>query len=294
MNIFKSYHIYALSTVILWSLSYVFSRLAMEFFSPFSLGFLRYAAASAFLIFVVLIKKVRPPKLKDLPMFAASGAAGFFVYMIFFNLGTGMLSSATSSIIIATVPVMTAFFARFIYGEKLVTRQWFAIAIEFIGIVLLTLIGGTFTLNKGIIWLLLAAVSLSTYNLIQKKITKKYTPLTASSYSIFLGSIMLCIFAKSGISEFLQAVSAVSIAYIIILGVFSSAIAYILWAEAFSKAENTSSVSNYMFITPFAASILGFVFNAEVPDNGTLIGGIVIMFGVFLFFKDSFIKTKRE
>ncbi len=294
MNIFKSYHIYALSTVILWSLSYVFSRLAMEFFSPFSLGFLRYAAASAFLIFVVLIKKVRPPKFKDLPMFAASGAAGFFVYMIFFNLGTGMLSSATSSIIIATVPVMTAFFARFIYGEKLVTRQWFAIAIEFIGIVLLTLIGGTFTLNKGIIWLLLASVSLSTYNLIQKKITKKYTPLTASSYSIFLGSIMLCIFAKSGISEFLQAVSAVSIAYIIILGVFSSAIAYILWAEAFSKAENTSSVSNYMFITPFAAAILGFVFNAEVPDNGTLIGGIVIMFGVFLFFKDSFIKTKRK
>lgn len=62
------------------------------------------------------------------------------------------------------------------------------------------------------------------------------------------------------------------------LGIFSSAIAYVAWAKAFAKAKQTSQVSNYMFITPFLTSLLGLLI-AEVPDQSTLVGGTIILFG---------------
>ena len=71
--------------------------------------------------------------------------------------------------------------------------------------------------------------------------------------------------------------------YVVLLGVFSSAIAYIAWSKAFSKARQTSDVSNYMFVTPFLTSILGFFIANEIPEYSTLIGGAVILFGILVF-----------
>ena len=42
----ETYHFYATITIICWSIAYVFTRLVLEHFSPFSLGFLRYLIAS--------------------------------------------------------------------------------------------------------------------------------------------------------------------------------------------------------------------------------------------------------
>lgn len=293
MNTKSSYHPYALVTIIFWSLAFVFSRLAMQHFSPYSLGVLRYVVASLFLLLIVLHMKISPPAVKDLPWFIVSGAAGFFFYMITFNKGTSMVASATSSIIIATAPVITALLARIVYREKLALYQWIAIAIEFFGIVVLALWNGSFTVNEGIIWLLLASLSVSTYNIIQRKITKIYKPLTVTAYSIFVGTLMLCIFVPDAYEEAKTALP-IQFVYILILGIFSSALAYIAWAKAFSKAENTSSVSNYMFVTPFLTAIFGFVFAGEIPDLSTIVGGSIIMCGVVLFFKENFKRKKAD
>ena len=49
------------------------------------------------------------------------------------------------------------------------------------------------------------------------------------------------------------------------------------------NAEQTSQVSNYMFITPFLTSVFGFIITHEVPEPATIIGGGIILLGVFLF-----------
>ena len=292
MKFKNSFHPYAMVTIVFWSLAYVLTRLTLQYFSAFSLGFLRYLVASGALLVIAAMTKMQLPRKRDIPWFLASGGIGFFFYMIAFNQGQATVTAATGSVVIATVPVITALFARFVYGEKLMRFQWCAIAVEFVGVAVLTLMNSTFSVNTGLLWLLSAALALSIYNLLQRKLTKTYTALQASAYSILFGTCMLAVFAPTAIREVSQA-PAIQYFYLAVLGVCSSAVAYVSWAKAFSKAKKTSQVSNYMFVTPFLTSILGFLLAGEVPDQATLVGGGIILLGVFLFnFGGRFFKEK--
>ena len=289
----KSYHFYAIITIIFWALAFVFTRLGLQYFDVYSLSFLRYLVASITLLVIICFIKINRPKKEDLFSFILSGALGFFLYVILFNKGTALVSAATSSIIIATVPVFTALLATFFYKEKLKIYQWIAIGIEFMGILVLTLMNGSFSINEGVLWLLIAALCLASYNILQRKLTKTYSALQASTYSIFFATIMLCIFLPGSINKAIHA-PLIQMLYVLILGVFSSAIAYIAWAKAISLAEKTTYVSNYMFVTPFLTTILGFIMINEIPDKATILGGIIIISGLFIFNKESFLETFKN
>lgn len=289
----KNYHFYAIITIIFWAMAFVFTRLGLQYFDVYTLSFLRYLSASLTLIVIIYFMKINKPKKEDFTTFFLSGAIGFFIYVILFTKGTGMVNSATSSVVIAMVPVFTALLASFFYHEKLKIYQWIAIVIEFIGILVLTLMNSTFSVNEGILWLLVAALCLATYNLLQRKLTKKYTAIEASTYSIFVGTLCLCIFLPSSIEITMKA-PLEYIIYVLILGIFSSAIAYIAWAKAISLAEKTTYVSNYMFVTPFLTTILGFIMINEKPDKSTLLGGVIILSGLFIFNKQNLLEPFKN
>lgn len=282
MKLKNNFHIYAMITIIFWSLAYVLTRLSLQYFTPFSLGFLRYFVASCTLIIVWVLTRMKLPQRKDLPYFILAGALGFFFYMIAFNLGQKTVTASTGSIVIATVPLLTAFIARFVYREKMSLVQWVALIIEFAGVAVLTLINGILSFNIGLVWLFLAALALSLYNLLQRRLTKKYTALQTSAFSIFFGTILLAVFLPVSVRQITYA-PPIQWVYLVILGVFSSAIAYVSWSKAFAKAEKTSQVSNYMFVTPFLTSLFGFLMADEIPELSTLVGGGIILFGVFVF-----------
>ncbi|MBE5974528.1 MAG: DMT family transporter [Paenibacillaceae bacterium] len=282
MKLKNNFHIYAMITIIFWSLAYVLTRLSLQYFTPFSLGFLRYFVASCTLIIVWVLTRMKLPQRKDLPYFMLAGALGFFFYMIAFNLGQKTVTASTGSIVIATVPLLTAFIARFVYKEKMSPVQWLALIIEFAGVAVLTLMNGILSFNIGLVWLFLAALALSLYNLLQRRLTKKYTALQTSAFSIFFGTILLAVFLPVSVSQITNA-PPIQWVYLVILGVFSSAIAYVSWSKAFAKAEKTSQVSNYMFVTPFLTSLFGFIMADEIPELSTLVGGGIILFGVFVF-----------
>jgi len=277
-----SFHTYAIITIIFWSMAFVLTRMALRYFSAYSLGLLRYFVASFTLIIVAFTTKMKPPKKSDIKWFILSGASGFFLYMIVFNKGCETVTASTSSVIITTVPIITALLANFFYKERLKHFQWAGIGIAFSGVIILTLLNGIFTLNKGLVWLLSAAVLLSFYNLLQRKLTNTYSALQTTAFSIFAGTIMLSVFLPISVEE-VKGAPAAQLFYIAILGIFSSAFAYLSWSKAFTKAKRISSVSNYMFVTPFLTTILGLLIAKEWPDLPTIIGGAVILTGLLIF-----------
>ncbi len=277
-----SFHPYALTTIVFWSLAFPITHLAMNHFSAYGLGIWRYMAASAVLLPVVLLKKLRPPRMKDMGWFLLSGALGFAIYMVVFNLGNDLVTSATASVMLAVTPVLTALLARLFYKERLKALKWIAVAVEFSGILILTLWRGVLAINEGVLWLMAAVSCISLYNIIQRRLTRTYSSLKSAVYSIFCGTLLLCIFLPQGIAEAKTAALEFWL-YVTLLGVFPSAVAYVTWSAAFQRAPRTSDVSNYMFITPFLSGLAGFLINGETPDISTLLGGAVILSGVALF-----------
>jgi drug/metabolite transporter (DMT)-like permease len=285
------YHPYALVTILCWSLAYVLTRLSLRHFSAFSLGFLRYLVATVSLAVIMIGTRMKWPRTRDLPWFVLAGAVGFFFYMIAFNQGQATVTAATGSVIIATVPVITALFASILYRERLSACQWAAILVEFIGVAVLTLMHRSFSVNAGLFWLFGAAFALSAYNLIQRRLTRTYTALQTTTFGIFFGTLLLTVYLPASVQEIARA-PAIQLFYLAILGIFSSAIAYVSWAKAMTLARKTSQVSNYMFITPLLTSILGFLIAREVPDRATFVGGGIILAGILLFnFGDSAVGT---
>lgn len=290
-----SFHPYAITTIVVWSMAFVFTRLAMHHFSALSVGFLRYCAASLALVIAVLTAKIKPPAVRDLKWFLLAGVLGFAFYVVAFNKGCETVTAATGSTILATVPVLTALFARVVYREKLRAFQWVATGIEFSGVVILTLMNGVFSFNPGLVWLLAGAVSLSCYNLLQRKLTRTYSGLQSSAYGIFAGTAMLAVFAPNAVQEVKTAPPS-ALLMVLALGVLSSALGYGMWSQAFKKAKLSSSVSNYMFVTPLLSSILAFAIAGEKPDLPTIVGGSVILLGVLTFNFGGMLhpKTKAE
>jgi len=295
MKLRDNFHIFAIITIVFWSLAYVFTRLALKHFSPLSLGALRYFIASISLFALILFTKIKIPNIKDIKWFILAGLFGFSFYILTFNIGSVTVSASTSSLIIATVPVITTLMARILYKEKLEIIQYFAIIIQFIGVIVLTLMNGIFSINIGLIWLILASLLLSIYNLLQRKLTKKYSALQTSVFSIWFGTIILLAFIPNSIAEVRNA-PMIQIFYLFFLGIFSSGIAYISWTYALSKSKNVSSVTNYMFLTPFLATILGILLAKEAPDLATIVGGGIIVIGILIynFFGRMYMKIKTR
>ncbi len=269
-------------TVLFWAMAFPFSKITISHFNINSVAVLRCGIASIFLC-LLGYKKISLPKKQDIPKFFISGLFGFFLYLVFFNTGLQSLTSATSSIIIATTPIMTSIVSTFLYQEKIKWLGWIAIFIEFIGIIVLSLWNGIFSLNFGILWTLCAAAVFCIYNLYQRKLSALgYQPNEIVTYSMICGTILLLFFLPKGISEFVTAPS-MQMFVILSLGIFSSAIAYILWGKALAIAEKTSDVTNFMFLTPLLSTILGFLLLKEIPSMGTFIGGTMILIGMVLF-----------
>lgn len=280
----KLTHIYAIITIVLWSLGYVMTRIAIQHFTPEAISFLRYFVAALALFIYALIKKPRLPKLNDIPMFFVGGAIGFAIYVYFINVGSKTLTASAVSFIISASPVITAILARIILGEKIGLIGWLSIFCAFAGVGVITFYNGGFTLNSGVIWICAAAVLISCYNIFQRKLMTRYSPLEITTYCIMAGAILLSVFAPQSFPQ-MKTASITQIITVLILGIFSGGVAYTCWAYALNKAKQTSEVTNYMFTTPVITTFLGFVLIGETPHASVYIGGILVLLGVFFINK---------
>ena len=130
--------VFAFGTILLWSSAFVFTKIALAYFTTSAVGALRYLIASILFIGIASYKKIGLPDGKDIPKFFISGAFGFTFYMIAFNQGSSTLTPGTSSVLIATGPIITALLASIFLKEKVYWLGWVAIFVEFIGIIVLT------------------------------------------------------------------------------------------------------------------------------------------------------------
>ena len=283
-------YIAASMTILLWASVFPAVRYVMVHYSPEALMLFRFIIASVVLGGYCLIKKVPLPQKADAPIFVWAGIIGFFAYMWVFNAGAGMVLSGVGSFIISSSPVFTLLLSIVFLKERTTLPIWLGVGISFVGMII---IGATqvteMELNLGVVLLLLASILLSVYFILQRRILQKYTAMQATAYPLIIGTIPMFIFTPRLAYEFSIELISVN-ATVLYLGVFPAALAYLFWIYALSKAEKTIYVTNFMYLVPFLAALMAFLWLGEEMPMLAFVGGFIVIAGMIII---NITKSKR-
>lgn len=277
-------NVLAFLTVLLWGSGFPFIRAIGDEISPSALVLIRCLISAAVLLAIGKVCHIRKPFCKkDLLWFFLSGMLGFSVYFMFLNMGLATLTSATGSIITAACPILTSIGVWKIYGEKINLIGWLSIGSAFGGVLILIMWNGILSINIGVVWMFGAAAVFAGYSILSRKFSEMgYTGMEVATWSAVFAAIQTIFLLPRAVSEVMDASFAANMAALY-LAVLPAAVAYYLWSKAIEITERTSEVTNYLFINPLIAAIIGFMMLGEVPDMGTFIGGAVIIISVVIF-----------
>ena len=266
----------------LWASAFPATRYALSYYSPVSLMVLRFGAASVTLSIIGIIRKIKLPKLSDLPLFAASGLSGVFLYSYLFNTGSVTVPAGVSSFIIASAPIFTLVLTWIFLKEAAKPLCLIGVFVSICGLAAVTLTQITeFSFDIGLMLVILAAVSSGIYSTVMRILTKKYTALEATTYTIIMGTIGTLIFLPTAIGEIPDSNLTVNL-LVVFMGVFPAALAYLAWSYALAKAKKTIHVTVFSYLIPFISALIAYIWLHETFSLFTLIGGLVIIVGMIM------------
>lgn len=266
--------------------AFTFVKVALEELGALSLATGRVVASAAMFAIAVAMRpeRRRPIERGDRVRVVMIGLAASAGFHVLFNLGQQRASVAMASVVMATMPVMTA------VGEVLFLRHRLHAA-QVIGLVLST--GGCIAIGLasggandsgssalgvllvGSSTLLWAAVTVSTRGIGDRYDSWwLYTPGTA------LGALVMLVASAGSLHEFAD-LSLRGWLMVLWLGTASSAFIYYAYARVMTVISGTTATSITTVVTPGSA-LVGWAALGERPSLVETIGGIVVIAGVII------------
>lgn len=271
-----------LITVILWASAFVGIKAALIDYSPVHLAVFRYLVASIVLVPVALWKKIRIPKRSELLRFVLIGVFGISIYNILLNTGEKTITAASSCFIINTAVVITAIISVLFLKERVRILGWVGMLVSLMGVGMIAFGEGEGGLSADVggLFVFIAAISTSIYFVVQKPLLVKYSSLEVVTYAIWFGTLAM-LPGLAGITEEVVHASMVSTLSVVYLGVFPAVIAYVAWSYVLSQMP-ASRAATFLYVVPVLSILLGFLLINEMPTVVSLIGGGVVLSGVFV------------
>ncbi len=237
--------------------------------------------ASAVVMGLALVHRIRLPAVRDLPTVLALGVFGTVIYQVALNAGERTATAGAASIVSNSTPVFTTVFAAVFLREKPRVRSWVGVVVGFVGVLLVVAgASGVRGINWGVLLVLVAALSWSIWFLIQKKLLNRYHPLELACYGIWSGTLMLLFFSPSLVTN-LSTATVSAIFTVVYLGVVPTGVAYATWAYVLSRLP-ASRATTFLYLTPVISVALSWVWLHELPSILTLAGGGVVLGGIGL------------
>lgn len=274
----------ALLAMFFWGISYIWSKQVFEHLQPATTVFFRLLISVPFLFLLIsLLKQHEKIQRQHYPIFILSAVFNPFLYFMGESFGLNLVSPTISAVIIATIPLFTPVFAFAFLRERLSRLNITGLLISFIGILVMLLQKNlSFAASPlGIMYLFGAVLAAVAYGLLLKKLTSLYSSTTIVLGQNFIGIFfflpIVYLFEKNQLS--MASFQSDVLIPLLMLGVFASSLAFILFTYAVGKLGIARS-NIYTNMIPVFTAFFSFLLLGEIITFDKMIGVVLVIFGV--------------
>lgn len=269
---------------IIWGSSFILIKKGLDQLSPIHLGSLRIIFTSL-VIFVFSYKSLITIKKEKWKWIIITAYVGTFFPVYLVGFGQTELDSGLASILTTLTPISTLVVGIFFFNLFFTKKQIVGLSIGLIGTFML-LYEGSLNSETNIFFAIFIVITTIGYgasvNLIKTHLTD--IPPTAVTAGIFLSilppAVLILIFSDFSSLNFSNNQVISSILYILVLAIFSSAIAQTLF-NVFVKIASPLFASSVTYTMPVVA-ILWAVLDGEELTLIQYFASVIILFGVYL------------
>ncbi|MBT5936577.1 MAG: EamA family transporter [Cryomorphaceae bacterium] len=273
---------------LIWGSSYILIKKGLTGLTPIQLGSLRV------IVTTLLIAPIGYQKIKHIPRekmkwVALSAFVGSFFPAYLFAFAETEISSSVTAVMVSLTPLFTLLISVIIFGEELLKKQVLGVLIGFTGIIVLVnneLTSSSFNILY-VMFIVLAAICYAiNANVLKYKLSN--IPALGIVFMSFLfmfipAFIILC-FSSFPFSDFASDPLIIeSIIYIVILALFGTAIAKVLYIKLLAISTPVFSVST-TYLMPVVAIFWGLLDGEEFKLT-QFTGTAIILLGVYLVTK---------
>ncbi len=279
----------ALFAVIVWGASFIATKVALRDVSPVTVVWLRFLMGIAILgIAVGLRRQFTWPAKKEWSYFALLGFLGITFHQWLQSNGLETSEAGTTAWIVSTTPVFMALLGWFLLKERLGWIKTLGILLAFCGVLVVVSKGdfGSVSIGRfgapGDKLILVSAVNWAAFSALSRRGLKSHPASLMMFYVMSFGWLFtsLLFLSTKGFFE-IGNLTFNGWMGVIFLGIFCSGLAYIAWYDAL-KALATAQTGVFLYIEPLVAVVVAFLVLGEAITPASVIGGAVILFGVWL------------
>ena len=279
----------ALFAVVVWGASFVATKLALRYTTPNVLIWLRFGMGVVILGIAVLVgRKFALPERRDWLYFALLGFLGITFHQWLQSTGLVTSQATTTGWIVASIPVFMALLGWLVLKEKMLWLQVVGILLSACGVLLVVTRGDLVLLASGKFGtvgdflILVSAPNWAVFSILSRRGLNKYPAALMMFYVMTFGWLFSSVlfFAQGGLSQ-IGPIPWDGWAAIAFLGVFCSGVAYIFWYDAL-QALPVAQTGAFLYIEPVVTVIVAALILGERMYLATLLGGVLILAGVWL------------
>ena len=293
------YYLLLVSSAALWGSSFIFTKRLLEVADPVVIICSRVMIAGPvfLLLCLLLFRKDMRIARKDIPVLFAFSCFEPFLYFIFETYSLTRCDASVVSIIVATIPIATAFLSMFYFKENFTKLNMFGVFVSFVGIFIM-LFPAFASASISIIGVLLAfgAVGASVgYMFFLKKLPEHYNPVVIITYQNLIGlalftPLMFIITDVKVIESQLTALfSLPALYYLASLAILCSALAFMFYLQGM-RHFGVGKANTFTNLIPIVTAILSFFLLQEQFPLYKILGIIIVITGIFLVQK----KTSKQ
>lgn len=269
-----------LTVVVLWASAFAAIRVAAPELGVIGLSFVRLAVATAALTALAPFLGVRLPRRRDLGWITACGFFGMAAYQVLLNEGERHVPAGTASIIVAAAPLMSVAVARLLFREAITAFTVAGSTVALGGVVLVSVARADVAVSTAVWTVVAAMVVQGIFHPLQRPLMHTYRGIEVATYSMVAGTIMTLPLVPFGWSEMINA-SPGGWAAATYLGLFPSALAFVLWAYTVGQLPIASATS-LLYLVPPVAVLIAWIWLDEIPTTIELFGGVIVITGVII------------